>query len=82
LLVLVTISLINTSWQLLRAWLPKFLIEGRGYLESDALNFNALFYVATDIGMPRRGRGHTLAASAFALRASSADHSLLRLRPC
>jgi ACS family hexuronate transporter-like MFS transporter len=50
LLVLVTISLINTSWQLLRAWLPKFLIEGRGYLESDALNFNALFYVATDVG--------------------------------
>jgi ACS family hexuronate transporter-like MFS transporter len=50
LVVLVTISLINTSWQLLRAWLPKFLIEGRGYLESDALNFNALFYVATDVG--------------------------------
>ena len=50
LIVLVTISLINTSWQLLRAWLPKFLIEGRGYLESDALNFNALFYVATDVG--------------------------------
>jgi MFS transporter, ACS family, aldohexuronate transporter len=50
LIVLITISLINTSWQLLRAWLPKFLIEGRGYLESDALNFNALFYVATDVG--------------------------------
>jgi len=48
--VLAIISLINTAWQLLRAWLPKFLIEGRGYLESDALNFNALFYVATDIG--------------------------------
>jgi hypothetical protein len=41
LIVLITISLINTAWQLLRAWLPKFLIEGRGYLESDALNFNA-----------------------------------------
>ena len=50
LIVLITISLINTAWQLLRAWLPKFLIEGRGYLESDALNFNALFYVATDVG--------------------------------
>jgi ACS family hexuronate transporter-like MFS transporter len=50
LIVLIMISLINTAWQLLRAWLPKFLIEGRGYLESDALNFNALFYVATDIG--------------------------------
>jgi ACS family hexuronate transporter-like MFS transporter len=50
LLVLVTILLINTAWQLLRAWLPKFLIEGRGYPEGAALNFNALFYVATDIG--------------------------------
>jgi MFS transporter, ACS family, hexuronate transporter len=50
LIVLATISLINTAWQLLRAWLPKFLIEGRGYLESEALNFNALFYVASDIG--------------------------------
>ena len=48
--VLITISLINIAWQLLRAWLPKFLIEGRGYLEADALNFNALFYVATDVG--------------------------------
>jgi ACS family hexuronate transporter-like MFS transporter len=50
LIVLITISLINTAWQLLRAWLPKFLIEGRGYLETDALNFNALFYIATDVG--------------------------------
>lgn len=49
-IILVLISLINTAWQLLRAWLPKFLIEGRGYLESDALNFNAVFYLATDIG--------------------------------
>ena len=49
-IILILISLINTAWQLLRAWLPKFLIEGRGYLESDALNFNALFYVATDVG--------------------------------
>lgn len=41
---------INTSWQLVRAWLPKFLQQGRHYLESDALNFNSLFYLATDIG--------------------------------
>ncbi|MEW6302038.1 MAG: MFS transporter [Verrucomicrobiota bacterium] len=49
-IILFIISLINTAWQLLRAWLPKFMIEGRGYAESAALNFNALFYVATDIG--------------------------------
>ncbi len=48
--VLVVISLINTTFQLIRAWLPKFLMEGRGYDESGALNFNALFYVATDVG--------------------------------
>jgi ACS family hexuronate transporter-like MFS transporter len=50
LIVLFTISLINTSFQFLRAWLPKFLQEGRGYTESAMLHFNALFYVATDIG--------------------------------
>jgi len=48
--VLVMVACINTSWQTLRAWLPKFLIEGRGYAEGDALNFNSLYYVATDVG--------------------------------
>jgi len=41
---------INTSWQLVRAWLPKFMQQGRGYLETEALNFNSLFYLATDVG--------------------------------
>ena len=44
------VACINTCWQTLRAWLPKFLQEGRGYLESDVLSFNALYYVATDAG--------------------------------
>ena len=47
---MIVIALINTAWQLLRAWLPKFLQEGRGYLEGDALHFNALFFIATDVG--------------------------------
>jgi MFS family permease len=30
--------------------LPKFLQQGRGYAETEALHFNALYYVATDVG--------------------------------
>lgn len=48
--VLIVIALINTSWQTLRAWLPKFLQEGRGFSERAALDFNSLFYIATDVG--------------------------------
>ncbi len=48
-LVLMVVS-INTSWQLVRAWLPKFLQEGRGYSEGEALAFNSVYFVFTDIG--------------------------------
>jgi MFS transporter, ACS family, hexuronate transporter len=48
-LIVMVIS-INTSWQLIRAWLPKFLQEGRGYSEVEALYFNSVYFVATDIG--------------------------------
>ncbi len=51
LVVLIVIALINTWWQLLRAWLPKVLQEGRGYAESDMLSFLPVFYIATDIGV-------------------------------
>lgn len=49
--VLIVIALINTWWQLLRAWLPKVLQEGRGYAESDMLSFLPVFYIATDVGV-------------------------------
>jgi MFS transporter, ACS family, hexuronate transporter len=50
LVVLFVIAMINTGWQIVRAWLPKFMIEGRGYSENQALDFNSVFYIATDIG--------------------------------
>ena len=37
-------------WQIYRAWLPKFLQTGRGYGETAALDFNSLYFVATDVG--------------------------------
>lgn len=50
LVLFVVVAAINTCWQTLRAWLPKFMMEGRGYAEAGTLYFNAGFYVATDIG--------------------------------
>lgn len=44
------IGCINTTWQVLRAWLMKFLQEGRGYAEADALYFNAAWFAAADVG--------------------------------
>ncbi|HEY1067004.1 MAG TPA: MFS transporter, partial [Pirellulales bacterium] len=41
---------INVTWQLLRAWLPKFLQQGRGASEAESLFFNALYYAAADVG--------------------------------
>lgn len=51
LVILIVIACINTGWQTIRAWLPKYLQEGRGYTEHQALYFNSLFYLATDIGV-------------------------------
>jgi MFS family permease len=44
------IACINTTWQILRAWLPKFLQEGRAWTEAHALYFNSAWFIATDIG--------------------------------
>ncbi len=41
---------INLTWQLIRAWLPKFLQEGRGATEQAALLFNSAYYIAADVG--------------------------------
>jgi ACS family hexuronate transporter-like MFS transporter len=50
LVVFIVIACINTMWQILRAWLPKILQEGRGWGETSALYFNSAWFVATDVG--------------------------------
>lgn len=40
----------QTCWHIFRVWLPKFMQEGRGYLEKEALDFNSVYYIGTDIG--------------------------------
>ncbi|WP_397384242.1 MFS transporter, partial [Prosthecobacter sp.] len=50
LIIFVVIAGINTTWQILRAWLPKILQEGRGYSEADTLWFTSAWYLATDVG--------------------------------
>lgn len=47
---LVVVAAINICWHIFRAWLPKFLQEGRGFSEQEALYFNSAYFVATDIG--------------------------------
>jgi len=52
---LIMISLINVTWQILRAWLPLFLQEGRGYSEGAANRFTSAYYIATDLGVLTTG---------------------------
>jgi len=54
------LSLINSAFQIPRAWLPLFLREGRGYGEATANYFTSPYYLAAGLG--------TLAAGALALR--------------
>ncbi|MCA9138616.1 MAG: MFS transporter [Planctomycetales bacterium] len=49
-IVLVVVCLINTTWQLFRAWLHLFLEEGRDYTETQTLLFNSGWFAATDVG--------------------------------
>ena len=65
------LACINTTWQILRAWLPKFLQEGRGWQEADALYFNSAWFAATDVGCLGAGA----LALWFARRGMTVNHS-------
>src|SRR5687768_4141016 len=55
LIIFAVIAMINTGWQTLRAWMPKYMQEGRGYSEEATLNFTSAFYIATDVGVIAAG---------------------------
>ena len=66
----------QTCWQLFRVWLPKFMQEGRGYTETQALAFNSVYYIGTDIGCIAAGIISLWLARRFAI---SAHHARRRV---
>lgn len=78
--VIAVVACINTTWQVLRAWLPMFLQKGRGYSETEALHFNSAFFAAADVGCLAAGalavalarRGRTPSGARFAVFAGCA----------
>ena len=40
----------QTVWHIYRVWLMKFLQVGRGYEQGAALDFNSVYFIATDLG--------------------------------
>ncbi|MEO6742766.1 MAG: MFS transporter [Chthoniobacteraceae bacterium] len=70
----VMVIAINIIWHIVRAWLTKFLQQGRAYSEADALLISSGFYIATDIGCILSG-----AAAVWLIRRKVNPHSA-RLR--
>jgi MFS transporter, ACS family, hexuronate transporter len=44
------VVVINICWHTCRVWLPKFLVDGRGYSRRSMLNFMTVFNIVSDIG--------------------------------
>ena len=62
----------QTVWHIYRVWLMKFLQTGRGYSESEALNFNSVYFISTDIGCFLAGIASLWLARRFSLSAHGA----------
>jgi ACS family hexuronate transporter-like MFS transporter len=61
-------------WHMYRVWLMKFLQVGRGYPETEALNFNSLYFLAADLGCLAAG----WAALRFIRRGGLTPHAARR----
>jgi len=48
--VLIVVTIINTVWQILRAWIPKILQEEHGYGETFTLWFTSGWFAVSDVG--------------------------------
>jgi ACS family hexuronate transporter-like MFS transporter len=62
----------QTCWHLFRVWLPKFMQEGRGYTETEALSFNSAYYIGTDVGCFAAGFASLWLVRRFQLSAHAA----------
>lgn len=49
-ILLTMVVTINASWQFLRAWMPPFLVEARGYSPVAVSLFSSLYYLVADMG--------------------------------
>ena len=47
---MVIVLCINLTWQFFRVWLPKFLVDARGYTFKEMLNFITFYYLAAYAG--------------------------------
>ena len=54
-------------WHFFRVWLPMFMQKGRGYTETEALAFNSVYYIGTDIGCIAAGFISLWLAARFSL---------------
>ena len=56
-ILLTMVVTINLSWQFLRAWMPPFLVEARGYSPVAVSLFSSLYYLVADLGSIASGAG-------------------------